>query len=1309
MRFKFLLFTILLWGGAISAQDTINYLIITEYRGDNTNRTYLELTNMGDKPVQLNQFKIGWWGGGDQLDYVTGKTDEKDWWIPVDTLLPSGEAYVFAAVNEYGPRMFARGSDDYPEKLTQDKMWEYADFHVHLPEDGDSTDVVTEEFYKPFGSQWSGMNGFYIEQHLDNGDSLVVDQVLGMFTGENGQNLNRTEGDGYDVAGVERGSVTSYLIRKHGVKTGTLDFNSARGVGLDDSEWIPIPHYGGAWREPMWTVGNHGDYNLDSNTLESEKIEVDFENKTLLVPWGVRRGDDIMSHFVKKPGIGWEYIMGADADSLSHAVQTGDQLLIYVCGDNLDFAAFDIVAKEPAEFANTVVPRTDRGNGENWENTQIEDGYLGWPRITQHESGNDTIWGTRGGIPYATRVDSLFDRLDKPSNAEWEIIYASGITKPDLQHGDKLKIMAQDGSVKEYFISVNEYRPSSNALLSAITWPDIPEFYKGLFGWVGDTIPGFQPSVFNYNVEVPLSVDETPALVAKTSDVNAKLEVQRASSLSGTVENRTINFTVTAEDDTTITNPPYSVTLTKQKNPDNLQPYHAEPFISEVSNNVYWNNDGYVEIANPGNQPLNLSDYMIVGSSNPNPAVAIAETNELDWLNRYSKYIPGYKWQDQTDWVVEPYVAELDLSVNSVVSPGDVFVLGATRGAICREGYDWIVITEVDVEFMNNETDCHTFKNQWGEEVSGRGTPANKYRNSHIFLLKILNDSIKKGLKPATDPNDFQLLDVFGMGEQKKWEVGGVQVDPTVNIRRKPEIFKGNPVAGASFGVNSEEDVEWDWWTHKVWAKQGYGWPDRMTNLLQDLGKHFFYAPTQYMSTVNSLVYKVSEGYKSPQEIKGLTTGTIVSDFLDNILKNDSNQMLKVTSTADGSELLMGDMLTLNDTLTVLSADSTNVTKYVLEVTEEGLSSNAVLTSDKYTIDINQQPEAVSETESTVDNHNGTATISGFEYGTALQTIVANVTVPQGASMTVISGEGAYVPMTMLNFDTTYVTTTVNADTYFEVMAENGTTSIIYQLIPQSSESSAFVTSNVYSIAQRNLLIEYVPRGTNVQAFLSNLTPSLGASVKVIDKWGFVRTDGIVADDDKLVVTSEDETITTVYFISKLATQYVQESTYLAYVLSNVYAIDQVDYTIYGASGTADISQFYSRIEAAAGATAVVVDEDGNEKTTGDLDGTDMVKVTSADGKIVVTYTFGQLTGSEIYTDNQIQLYPNPTNGKLNVTGIEKGQRIQIYNSVGVAIIDVNVESNHKIINIDEHPVGLYLIVVSDKNQLLGKYKVIKN
>jgi len=1303
MRQKILLFICFLWGGALLAQDymyndTINYLVISEVNMTTPHQSYLELTNMGDKPVLLNQFHIGHWGGGDKI--VDMKTEQEDYRIPTDKILWPGESFVFAVVHDWEPIAYLKEVPNVSEKITQDAMWDLADYQVHRDEnDGLDGDSVSWEIEYPFDQQWGpGMNGFYIEQHFANGDSVLIDQVGGTFWGEDGEQLNRTAGlEGYDVAGVYKATGTAYLIRRFSVKKGNLDFENARGVGLDDSEWIPIPKHGGAWREPMWTVGNHANYNLDENTLKSDVVEVDFANKTLTVPWGVKRGDDIMNFFEHKPGIGWEYFMNpSHEDSLTFAAQTGDQLKIYVCGNDADIETFDIIVKDPAPDAKILLPVSNEDPNGFWRE-DVDDGQLSWPRITKGAFAMDTIWGTRGGIPFATRVDTLLKRLDKPSNADWEIAYADGVEKPDLSNGDKIKVTAQDGSSKTYYIKLLPYRANDDASLSSITWPDIPEFYKGIFGWKGDTIPGFSPTVLTYSVEVPLMTEGIPAMVAKTSDPNAKVAVKRASSLTGDTDSRTMEFTVTAEDDTTITDPPYKVTLTKQKDPNNLQKYEAEPFISEVVTNLYWTGDAFVELCNPGNQPLDMSDYMFVGGQGT-PAELIAATNEGYWLDRYNKYIPGYKWQSEAEWSVEQYIAELDLSVASIVQPGDVFVMGAINkihNAFCNnETFQIIIENEIDVNFLNSQKQgetCFSIQNQWGEEVGN--CAINKFRNNQFYLFKILNDSIKQGLKPATDPNDFELIDCFGMGEEIYWELAGIgsNVGACPDLRRLPEIYKGNPVPGESFGVNSVDDVEWEGWNHQIWAKLGYGWPTRMLNLITDIGKHFMNEPTHYKSTVGSLVYKVSEGYSMEEQIKGVKTGTTVADFLANIIKANEGQSLTVTSASE--TLGMDDVLSLNDVLTVLSADSSNTSAYVLDVTEEGLSSNAVLTSTTLTID--------------VDETLGEGSASGFAYGTSVQNVIENVTVPAGASLTVINGAGAYVPLKQLNYDTTYVTVNVTDDIYFEVVAENGVTTIVYQLVPQAEESFAFVTSTVYSVVESDHLIDYVPRGTNVQSFLANLTPSTGATMKLVDKMGFERTSGGVADDDKLIVTSADGSVTNVYYISKLPTEFIPMTTYLAYILSDLYTIDQVDYKIDGVSGTESLSEFYSRIWAVFGANAVVVDENGAEKTSGTLIGSDKVKVTSADGKIVVMYTFGQITNAE-RSNAKIELYPNPSNGRINVTGVEKGNRIQVYNSVGTPVLDINVESNYEVISLDQYPAGMYLIVVSNNNKPIGKFKAIR-
>lgn len=674
---------------------------------------------------------------------------------------------------------------------------------------------------------------------------------------------------------------------------------------------------------------------------------------------------------------------------------------------------------------------------------------------------------------------------------------------------------------------------------------------------------------------------------------------------------------------------------------------------------------------------------------------------------RYEKYIPGYKWATEADWAVNtPYIAQPDVSVNAIVQPGDVFVMGYANNendAMCKTaGWNNPSQTQLDVQFNNKVTPCHTYTNQWGENIAGDGTPFAKWHTNVVYLFKILNDSIKQGLKPATDPNDFELIDVLGKADGSIWKLGNDGINNPFSLRRKPAITKGNPVIGLALGT-SPDDAEYSAYHTNYYAALGQGWPWRMLNIVSDIGKHYFIPSTDYMSTVGSVVYKVSDGYTTPQQIRGLTTGTIVSEFLANVIKQNPNQSLTVTSSANGAVLAMDALLSLNDTLTVLSADSTNTTKYVIEVSANGLSSNAVLTSTRYKVTVDVEPKSAGDT-----NAAGSGSVSGFDYGTSLRTVINNINVPAGASLSVINEAGAYVPFKMLNFDTAYVNVTVNSEIYLDVLAENGTTRITYKLNPQASPSMAFVLSDIYAVSQKDFLISFVPRGINVQNFLSNLVLSSGASMKLIDKMGYERTDGAVADDDKLVVMSADGSVTTVYHISKLATKYVPQTTYLAYILSSVYAIDQVNYKIDGASGTANISEFYAGIRAALGATAVVVDKNGNVKTTGDINGTDMVKVTSADGRIVVNYTFGPLTSAGWMQSSQIELYPNPSNGRLNVTGVEKGQRIQVYNEVGSAIIDMNVESNHEVISIHKQPAGLYMIVISENNKLLGKYKAVK-
>ena len=1312
MRLKLLLFTLLL-SGSIFAQDTIRSLVITEARMTGQGDNYIELTNMGDQTINLKHFKLGTIRPWNQAinnvftDPWVGDVGEYQRSIMLpDYELAPGKSWVITTAYDYGPEQHAKkipNWEDAEMKPQKIQMYSIADLLIHVNESStnDPTDSISRN---EFGNNvawmfenWHGRECMYIEQHLSEIDSVVVDQVGGIFDNA-GQNF--TAGY-YDVAGVTGATGNSILVRKFKVKTGNVDFANARGVGADDSEWIPVQYprvegvgEWGQWRDLWWTIGNHGAYNLDANTLESDVADVDFAGKTITVPWGTRRGDGVMRLMKKKPGLAWIYDLNSNyEDSLSFAAKNGDKLNLIVCGDEGYKATFDIIVTEPTSDSKIVVPVA----GLNYPATSTQywrmanqTGILGWPRVTEHSSGTDTITGRWYGIPYATRVDSLLNHLEKPANAKWEIVSVDGVVRPDLKNGDKLKVTAQNGSVKEYFIKVQPVDPSHNALLSAITWPDIPEQYRGIYGWIGDTIPGFGSTVYNYRIQVPVDVQGIPALIAKTENLNAKVVVKRAANLSGSVQERTISFTVTAEDDSVVY--VYNVELVKEKDPNNIQPYNAEPFLSEYVFQDQWNN-GFVEICNPGNQPLDLSNYMFAHPWGTAVDGITWWTGVGDWGGRYNKYIPGYKWVDQTQWGVTPAYVVPDLNVSPIVMPGDVFVAGHINWN--GVAYDeWWADDQTDV-FLNTED------NPWNESYEDWGSAAHQWTGATWYLYKILNDSIKMGLKPANDPNDFQLIETFGAGDGSGWIIGGRDVgSQRFSIIRKPDFTVGKPGYKESFGTN-KDDSEWLMQNADDRKNLGFSGFLQDKGATLDIGKHFFNPPTFYMSTVSSALYKVSEGYSLNENIKGMKTGTTVSTFLGGLTKANEKQSLSVMR--GDVALADGDALLANDVLVVLSADSTNTTKYMLSVTDEGLSSNAVLTSTRYTVTIDQQPKSASESAVA-----GVGNVKGFDYGTSLNTILKNINVPVGASLTVINSDGAYVPLQQLNFDTTYVQVTVNSDIYLSVIAENGITEIVYQLLPSVSESDAFVLSDVYSVVQKDLLINHVPRGTRVEAFLSNLVPNAGATMKLVNKMGQLRIDGDVADDDKVVVTSKDASVTKTYYISKLSSDAVLETTYLAYILSNVYAVDQVMYKVSGVSGSETVSAFLSKVTPVEGASAVVVDKDGNVKNTGDVNGGDMVLVTSADGKMKVYYTFGPLTSASSINATNIELYPNPTNGEINVSGVKAGQRIQVYNSVGAAIRDINVQGSIERISLRNQPAGMYMIVVSDNNKMLGRYKAMK-
>jgi hypothetical protein len=1271
MRTKTLLFLLLLSCGVLNAQDTIKTLVITEARLDDARHSYVEITNMGTTAVNLSQFELGQIGAW-TVAYQAGA----GFWVMLpDRELAPGKSFVAAAVYDWNPKMWLKDPDHFSRILNKKEFWTLADLKFHFPESPvqpNALDSVTPHYH--ILETWNGRDCIYLRQHISATDSVVVDQVNGVFA-----NADGTRGDpkgAIDVAGVTNATNEATLIRKFSVKKGNTDFETGRGQDAAESEWMPVPLQLGHWemmRTLFWTVGNHGDYNLDPSTITSSTIDIGWADSTLVVPWGIRNDDSIMSEFVKKPGIAWHYAYAKNyADSAHISARTGDILTLYAAGNDLDMINFKITVADPTVDANLVMPmRVKNADG-------FYAGMGAMYMVSANKNGvMDTIQGDYRGIGYASRVDTLFKYLEKAPKATWEIVWVDGKIRTDLKSGDILKVTAENGDVKNYFIKVDNYRPSHNAYLSSITWPDIPEEYKGIFGWLGDTIPNFVPTKYDFKVQVPADVPGIPALVGKNEDVNGKNVVSRAKNLTGGPEDRTITFTSTAEDDTTIRT--YNVLLEKEKNPADLQPWSGEPFISQLVWNEQWANT-FMEIANPGNQVLDMSNYMICSGYNVTSPVTAITSYALpaDWPERYRKYIPGYKWKDQAGWSTDPAIAVQDLNVNPLVQGGDVFVLGDIRGT-GQSGYPWWASQQCDIDFGHNP---------WGDDPTTIDGDAalNQWNLGTWFLFRIDNDSVKLGLKPATDPNDFTLLDVFGSGDGTIPVIGGLQLQQINGYTRKPEIYTGKPEFKGSFGTD-EATSEWIFRDRAYYDARNVGWPNDILFVADGLGSHFMNDVTIFKSTVSSNTLKISEGFTSPQTIRGVVTDTTVNGFFAYIIKADTGQTLSVKSATNGSIRALTDAVINGDTLIVKSADKKNITKYVVTVTDEGLSSDAVLTSADYTVEYQGE----------------TGSVKGFDYGTLLKTVVSKVTVPANATMTVIDAKGAYVPYKTLNFDTLYVDLKVNNQMFLDVVAENGVTRIVYQLMPNALETDAFVTSDVFEVDQEASLIDLVPDGIATGPLMNNLVPAPGATMMLFDKFGYDRMFGRVMKDDKLVVTAMDGETTRTYYLQMLG----DISLSLAYVLSDVYAVNQLDYTIWGYfDESTSVADFIANLIPATGANVKVTDADGVENT-GNLVMGDKLVVTSGNGVNTVTYDITFPTDINNQNQHSINVYPNPASDRVTISGLMSGNRIRVNNIMGVVVIDKTAQMDKEVLSLQGQRFGIYFITVSNADGVVGRYKLI--
>ena len=89
-------------------------------------------------------------------------------------------------------------------------------------------------------------------------------------------------------------------------------------------------------------------------------------------------------------------------------------------------------------------------------------------------------------------------------------------------------------------------------------------------------------------------------------------------------------------------------------------------------------------------------------------------------------------------------------------------------------------------------------------------------------------------------------------------------------------------------------------------------------------------------------------------------------------------------------------------------------------------------------------------------------------------------------------------------------------------------------------------------------------------------------------------------------------------------------------------------------------------------------------------------------------YVLVEVTAIEENGVNGLMIYPNPTNGNLNIN-VEAMKRISITNALGQIVYDQEANSNNAVIDMSQYQTGIYMVrIVSDNGVAVERISVVK-
>ncbi len=225
MKRKLLLLFLLVAGGLLYAQDTIRTLLITEAHLGSPTICFVEISNVGEDAIQLSDFELGRDQHNDFINLFNIRLPDK--------MLQPGESFLVATVRDFTTYAYQMGIDDWSanEVGTPLDILDLVDMEIHMDER-----ISNQPYWPEYDSisdvdpigLYFGRECVYLEQHLPNGDSVLIDQVMGVFDtpyGTEGFMQNKgmaVPGDAYDVAGYPAAGNFAVMIRKFAVKKGNM-------------------------------------------------------------------------------------------------------------------------------------------------------------------------------------------------------------------------------------------------------------------------------------------------------------------------------------------------------------------------------------------------------------------------------------------------------------------------------------------------------------------------------------------------------------------------------------------------------------------------------------------------------------------------------------------------------------------------------------------------------------------------------------------------------------------------------------------------------------------------------------------------------------------------------------------------------------------------------------------------------------------------------------------------------------------------------------------------------------------------------